>query len=116
MLFRSLYRERHDALIFHAERRLGGLLDVRPTETGMHVVGWLPPQADDDHVSRVAHRLGIDVIPISFFARAALRRRGLLLGFAAFAPDEIARGMEKLATALREGRAPSPRRSLAPST
>jgi GntR family transcriptional regulator/MocR family aminotransferase len=113
---RTLYRERHDALIFHAGRFLGGFLDVQPTETGMHVVGWLPAQTNDNDAAHAAQNVGIDVMPVSFFARAPLPRRGLLLGFAAFAPEEIAQGMEKLATALSGGRSPCSRRSLAPST
>ena len=39
---RMLYADRQAALIDAARRELGGLLDLTPSEAGMHLVGWLP--------------------------------------------------------------------------
>src|SRR3546814_14950241 len=38
---RKLYAERHDALQDAAREKLAGLLDVVPTDTGLHTVGFL---------------------------------------------------------------------------
>src|SRR3546814_16685364 len=38
---RKLYAERHDALMDAAREKLAGLLDVVPTDTGLHTVGFL---------------------------------------------------------------------------
>jgi GntR family transcriptional regulator/MocR family aminotransferase len=39
---RTLYSERQEALLRAARRELDGVLDVRPCETGLHLMGWLP--------------------------------------------------------------------------
>src|SRR5262249_24442085 len=39
---RVLYAERQAALVRAAARDLGGLLDVRAAEAGMHLIGWQP--------------------------------------------------------------------------
>ncbi|MDQ4106850.1 MAG: PLP-dependent aminotransferase family protein, partial [Actinomycetota bacterium] len=44
---RTLYTERQAALVEAAGRKLAGILEVRPAEAGMHLVGWLPEGADD---------------------------------------------------------------------
>jgi len=98
---RTLYHERHDALVFNAARHLHGVLEVAPTASGMHVIGWLPAGVDDRKASRAAYTEGVDVTPLSFFSRSASSRRGgLVLGFAAYTAEEIARGTERLAKAL----------------
>ena len=55
---RVLYAERQSALVEAAARELSGLLDVRSTEAGMHLVGWLPGSADDLAAPRRRGRRG----------------------------------------------------------
>jgi len=114
---RSLYRERQETLIEAARRRLDGLLDVRPTATGMHLVAWLPRYHDDRAVARAAAEAGIEVAPLSSFRAQAAGPPGLILGFASSSSFEIETATVGLAAVLDSAgstRARSPRRVPAP--
>jgi len=88
-------------LVDSARRELAGLLEVRPAEAGLHVVGWLPAGVDDREASRKALARDIDAPPLSAYCLRAPRRGGLLLGYAAIAPEDIRDGIRRLAAALR---------------
>jgi GntR family transcriptional regulator/MocR family aminotransferase len=79
---RMLYRERQEALVAAARQNLDGLLDVRPADGGMHLLGWLPAGIDDSDASRDAAVEGLDVLPLSCFTRSRLDQSALLLGYA----------------------------------
>jgi GntR family transcriptional regulator/MocR family aminotransferase len=98
---RVLYEERQSVLVEAARRDLGGLLDVRPLDGGMHLVGWLPEGVDDVAVAEAAAERGVHVFPLSRCAIGKSQRRGLLLGYAALTPVQIREGVRKLAAALR---------------
>ena len=99
---RALYEERQSALVEAAGRELGGLLEVRPSDGGMHLVGWLPPGVDDVQASEKALSHGVHVRPLSSCSVARVRRGGLLLGYAALTVPQIREGVRKLAQALAE--------------
>jgi len=99
---RALYRERQDALLEAAGRRLKGLLDVRPTATGMHLVAWLPLHRDDRAVARAAAQAEIEVAPLSGFRVQASGPPGLILGFASSPPSAIDTATTALAALLDE--------------
>jgi GntR family transcriptional regulator / MocR family aminotransferase len=98
---RGLYEQRQSLLVQCAERELGRLLEVRPAGAGMHLIGWLPGDANDQVVSRHAAKAGIDVRPLSFYCIEARHRGGLLLGYTGIPEAEIKLGAQKLATVLR---------------
>ncbi len=77
-----LYRERRDALLDLAARELHPWLRLSPSETGLHLVGHLPPGVDDVQVAIQARECGVDVTPLSFFYSGPSFQRGLLFGFA----------------------------------
>jgi GntR family transcriptional regulator / MocR family aminotransferase len=56
---RLLYAERQAALVEAASQQLSDLLEVEPSDAGMHLVGWLTEGVDDQKVAAVAavHRL-----------------------------------------------------------
>jgi GntR family transcriptional regulator / MocR family aminotransferase len=97
---RALYEERQSALVEAAGRELAGLLEVRPSEGGMHLVGWLPAGVDDVKASERALSQGVHVRPLSSCSVAKVRRGGLLLGYAALTVPQIREGVRKLAEAL----------------
>jgi GntR family transcriptional regulator/MocR family aminotransferase len=97
---RLLYRERQEALVDNARRHLGGLLNVLPSDGGMHLVGTLAAGVDDREASRAARAHGIVATPLSFFAESRMPRGGLLLGYAGLTTSQIARGTQDLARAL----------------
>jgi GntR family transcriptional regulator/MocR family aminotransferase len=102
---RSLYAERQATLVEAAERDLKGLLDVRPSGAGMHLVGRLPPGrdgTDDRAASRRAAAEGVEAPPLSLYrARTDPEQYGgLLLGYAAVGEGETRAGVKRLAAAL----------------
>ena len=98
---RAIYHERQVLLVNLARERLGGLLDVRPADAGMTVVGWLGGGLDDVATARAAERAGLHVLPVSPLAVRPLPP-ALLLGYAGVRDDEIRDGVNKLAIVLEQ--------------
>lgn len=109
---RRIYAERHQTLYEAAERRLDGLLNVIPTESGLHTIGRLPPHMSESDVADAAKAQGIAVSPITRFSLQPTDTNGLVLGFGSIRPAEIRTGVEGLARVL-EGLAQTERRSAA---
>jgi GntR family transcriptional regulator/MocR family aminotransferase len=98
---RMLYAERQAAFLAAAAHELNGMLDIAPSEAGMHLVGHLPATLDDTVVSRAAAAHGVDAPALSGYVLGTERYSGLVLGYAAFSHSEIAHGARQLARALR---------------
>lgn len=96
-LMRRAYKARHDALI-EATAALWTRIDVRPTASGFHTVGFLPDDANEERIVAGALDKDIIVAPLSRYCAGPSRRKGLVLGFGGVTPDEIRRGVGKLRT------------------
>ena len=103
---RNVYAERQQDLIDALHAECDGLVEASPAGSGMHLVGWLPPELDDRDVSRRAAARNVDAIPLSAFAigRGA-GRPGLLLGYAHVDRAGIFSACQRLAGAVRESMA-----------
>jgi GntR family transcriptional regulator/MocR family aminotransferase len=103
---RRLYAQRQEALIA-AAKPLDGLLELVPSTAGMHLIADLGPRLRKQMTDRVATELaanaGVVVRPLSDFFAGRPDRSALLLGFAGFSEDELARSARVLAEALRRG-------------
>ncbi len=115
---RRIYKERHDVLLEAAGRELEGLLDLVPTETGLHTIGRLPPALSEEAVAEAAQQRQVTVAPIGRFRIAPADAHGLVLGFSGVRPPEIREAVAALAEVLREltgtaGDAGEPRRRAA---
>jgi GntR family transcriptional regulator / MocR family aminotransferase len=97
---RELYAARLAALRACVARDLGGLVELRNTDAGMHTVGWLPRDVDDVAAASAGQAWGLETVEVSRFRGARPLEPGLILGFAAIDEAEIARGTENLARAL----------------
>ncbi len=97
---RSIYRERHDVLIDASQRYLAGLLDVRATDSGMNVIGWLANGLNDREAQSRARADGIVTNRMSYYYSEAPPRSGLHLGFCNTPPAEMSRHVQKLAEGL----------------
>lgn len=75
-------------------------LEIDASETGMHLVGWLPPNVPDTLAAQRAAEYQVKVLSVSTFAMETELRGGLVLGYAAVDEPEIRRGAEQLALAL----------------
>jgi GntR family transcriptional regulator/MocR family aminotransferase len=97
---RTLYRERLEALLDAVKSRLGGLVEMPRADAGMHVAVKLAPGKNDVEIARRAAAKGISCIPLSSCYASARKSPGLLLGHAAFRPEQIRTAMQKLAGVL----------------
>jgi GntR family transcriptional regulator/MocR family aminotransferase len=101
---RALYRARQEALLSALGQHLDGLLEASVTDTGMHLVAWLPPEVDDRAATAAAAARGLVAPAISAYSLAHAPRGGLVLGFAAFDGSQIEAGTRRLAMALEHFR------------
>ncbi|HUH41072.1 MAG TPA: PLP-dependent aminotransferase family protein [Castellaniella sp.] len=104
----KLYSARHDALIEASERRLPGLLDVQPTGTGFHTIGFLPSGQSEADICAAAARRQLSVSPIGRYCIEPIAQKGLVLGFSTVKPPEITAGVEALAQVLESFRSAAP--------
>jgi GntR family transcriptional regulator / MocR family aminotransferase len=96
------YSQRRDLLYRELRTYLGGLLEVHAPEAGLNLVGWLPPDKDDQRAAKLAAQVGIEVMAISTFSLEPLPRGGLLFGYAGTDEEAIPPGVKKLAAALEQ--------------
>ena len=95
---RALYAERRNALL-EAARNLP--LEIDSPQAGIHCIGWLPEGVDDGLVAEKGKEFDLHLTPISNFSIEPLPRKGLLLGYGGYSPEEIRSGMKHLGTLLR---------------
>jgi GntR family transcriptional regulator/MocR family aminotransferase len=98
---RVLYAARQARFLRAARRHLVGLIDVKPADAGMHLLGELPAGSDDVELAAEGARAGLLLRPLSVHYLGRARRSGLLLGYAGVPEREIDRGVEQLAAVLR---------------
>lgn len=100
---RRIYARRLAAMLAAGDR-LEGVLVLRPTTSGMHVVADLGPRLagrlDDRRVAEVAAADGIVVAPLTDYYAGPPTRRAVLLGFAGFPEEALVRAMHRLADVL----------------
>ncbi len=97
---RSLYAGRQAVLVEAAAEKLAGVLEVRPADAGMHLIGWLLNRVDDQEASAKAleHRVLAPALSTFYLEKPGLP--GLLLGYTGLPDDEIRAGVDRLAEAL----------------
>jgi GntR family transcriptional regulator/MocR family aminotransferase len=94
---RAHYQERQGFLIDLLDRRLHGILAVRPVESGMYLTAWLPPDWSDRDTAAALAREGVIVAPLSALTLATPRPPGLVLGYAGHSEVAMARAVERMA-------------------
>ena len=97
---RKLYSERQEVLLDCAGRQLGGLLDVKRSESGIQTVGILADGLDEQDVTDAAAARGVIAAPIRRFCLEPVAMKGLALGFSACPPRDIKAGVSILAEVL----------------
>lgn len=98
--------ERRDALLGGLARTLDEQLACGPADSGLELCVYFRRGHDEEQVARAGLARGIELRPLSHYADAgagpACRAApGLLLGFAAVPPPEIAHGLDVLGAILR---------------
>jgi GntR family transcriptional regulator/MocR family aminotransferase len=97
---RAAYQERRDALRAAVAKRLAGCLTLGPADAGMHTVGWLTPGTDDRQISAALLAVDVDAAPLSRYWTGPPSGAGLMLGYAAYTPEEIEAAVERMARVL----------------
>ena len=97
---REIYAERHEVLCDAARERLDGLLDIVPTDTGLHTIARIPKSLDEVEIATAALEKNIVVTPIKSYCIAPTDQKGLVLGFSGIPPSEIVDGVKTLAEVL----------------
>jgi len=99
---RALYSARQEALVDAVGRWCDGLIELGPDEAGMHLIAWLPPDADDIATATRCSEFGLSTPPLSHYYHAGTAPRpGLLLGYTGYDQDVIETSTRQLAAALR---------------
>ncbi|MEM7336929.1 MAG: PLP-dependent aminotransferase family protein [Chloroflexota bacterium] len=99
---RTLYEVRQTRLVDMAHHYCRGLLDVEPSNAGLHLVGWLPDGNNDQLVSKALMNGDIYAPPLTYFASEPLNRAGLVLGYATVPEDQIETAVKKMAQLLNQ--------------
>ena len=97
---RAHYADRQQFLIAEVSRRLGGLLEIRPAESGMYLTAWLPRGWNDRAVAASLAEVGVVTLPLSALTLGTARPPGLVLGYAGLGETAISRGVERMAGVL----------------
>jgi GntR family transcriptional regulator / MocR family aminotransferase len=98
---RTLYQQRQHILVEECEKNLGGLLEVKKADAGMHLVGWLAEGASDREISRKAETQNLKLAPVSAYCTRKLPRGGFILGYTAFDERQIKEGVKRLKAILQ---------------
>lgn len=97
---RGIYQERQQILIDEVEKQLTGILEVSPSTSGMHLIGWLPEGISDKEVFQKGSSHNLQLAPISASCLNQTLRGGLFLGYTAFDEIQIKEGIKKLKDVL----------------
>lgn len=98
---RAVYAERQSALVKAGQRELCGLLELPPSDAGMHLMGWLPADVDDREAFEAAATQGIEVTPLSGYSIEPPPRGALRLGYTGYTTRQIWHAARRLATSLQ---------------
>ena len=98
---RAAYAERRVAL-FAALADLPRGFTLRPDRAGLHAVVSTPPGLDDARIAAELRAAGIACMGIGEFALERSGESGLVLGFAAFPPEQLTEAGQRLTKLVRQ--------------
>jgi GntR family transcriptional regulator/MocR family aminotransferase len=99
---RRLYNQRRLAIIELLQTELSDFITLGPSDTGMHICGYLPDDIADHAVAQSAAQRGIEVLPLSDFYIGEEKRNGIILGYTAIPEEYVASGITLLKQAILE--------------
>ncbi|MEO0559123.1 MAG: PLP-dependent aminotransferase family protein [Bacteroidota bacterium] len=98
---RELYRTRRDVLLASVEEHLEGVVELGPSETGLHVCARLADGVSDRELSERAGQAGLHVPPLSpCYLVAERSASGMILGYAGVDERGLQRGLRQLASVV----------------
>ena len=97
---RTLYQARQECLLDKLQKRLGNFMQLNPVDAGMHLIGWLPAELDDDVIAKELARHQTHTYALSDYCLTRYLPPGLLIGFAGTPEEHAEEKVEALAQAL----------------
>lgn len=98
---RTLYASRQSILLKAIDQNLSNLIEIEASDAGLHLVGWLPNDVDDQVISKRLENAGIVAPPLSYYSQRKKERGGLLLGYASVSEEEILDGVSRMTETLK---------------
>ncbi|RQV69641.1 PLP-dependent aminotransferase family protein [Burkholderia cenocepacia] len=92
---RRIYAQRRVTLLDELARQIP-MIEVQPSDQGMHIVAWLPKGTDDCTIAEMAYNAGIAIRAITPMYEGQAPRPGLMLGFGGFSEVQIREGVAGL--------------------
>jgi GntR family transcriptional regulator/MocR family aminotransferase len=97
---RRLYAARRQFFIESCDEHLRNWLHLRPTGSGIQIVGYFQSGQDDQDVAARAREQGINVQPLSIHYQHGWQNSGLVMGFASSDERATRSGMQTLRQVL----------------
>ena len=97
---RELHAARAETLVGAIKSKLSGVIELPSTPAGISTIAWLKRGLNAESTSKAAAANGLEVVPLSRFTLTALKRQGLVLGFAPYDSSQIKDGVNRLAWAI----------------
>lgn len=99
---RTLYEKRQRFLVAEAEKELGEFLKVKPSSSGMHIIGWLADGLNDQKISEKAAEHSLSLSPLSSYCLKNKLPSGIILGYTGFNAEQIRKGVRKIKEILSD--------------
>lgn len=102
---RKRYAHRQQLLLEAAKRHLNGLIELKPDEAGLHLVGQLVGKLANMQDTEIAAKLyagGLVASALSRYDIGETRRQGLMFGYAAVPDNRIEPAIAEIARLLRQ--------------
>ena len=100
---RKACHERQQALIAALQQLLPEVLEVQPTDSGIHLVCWLKGGWTEQSFIEKCAEADLAVQPLSRYCQSMHAKAAVLFGYAAHTPEEITANIEKLAQRIGQG-------------
>lgn len=97
---RKIYKERQDVLVTAVRDELSDMIDIVPSKSGLHLIGWLKLKIDAKVVCDLAETRGIFLTPLSDYYSQPFRQNGIMMGFASSPPEQLRESVKVLAEIL----------------
>ncbi len=99
---RRLYAERRTVLMETFRQAIPDHLRLRPSDTGLQMIGWLPDGWDDAEIARRSAGAGLEITPLSRLTVDRTLPPALLLGFGNFTAAEMKNAAARLGAIMAE--------------
>lgn len=99
---RQLYEKRQEILVREVKHKLSEFIEIERSDAGMHLIGWLVKDSDEEKISGEAAGQGIKLSPVSSYYLNEPKRKGFIFGYTAFDERQLKEAVGKLAEIFRK--------------